>query len=144
MVINIYFRWYSIIPEDGRHAHPRSWAISYFWSRPGRRTAYSILVCSSLFLMFWRAINIYSRCHLTIAKDERLVCSHSQAIQCFWSRGTLGTLSRLESAPKLKSAYGTGLVRLGSEPASTMALSQFRVRVVATLLLTVGDSAKRV
>jgi len=44
-----------------------------------------------------------------------------------------GTLSRLESAPKLKSAYGTGSVRLGLEPASTMAPSRFRVGVAATL-----------
>ena len=83
--------------------------------------------------MFWSAINIYSRCYLAITKDQRLACSHSQAIQWFWSRGIFGTLSRLESAPKPKSAYGTGLVRLGSEPASTMAPSQFRVVVAATL-----------
>ena len=46
----------------------------------------------------------------------------------------LGTLSRLESAPKPKSVYGTGLVRLGSEPVSAMTLSRFRVGVAATLL----------
>jgi len=72
---------------------------------------------------------------LTITKDERLACSHSQAIQGFWSRGIFGTLSRLESAPKPKSAYGTGSVQLGSEPASTMAPSRFRVGVAATLIV---------
>ena len=134
MANNIHFRHYSTIPEDKRHAHLCSQAILCFWSRGSRRTAYSILVCSPSFLMFWRAINIYYRCYLAITKDERLACLHSQAIQCFWSRGIFRTLSRLESALKPKSAYGISSVWLGSELASTMAPSRFRVGVAATLV----------
>jgi len=59
--------------------------------------------------------------------------AHIPKLSSVWSRGIFRTLSRLESAPKPKSAYGTSLVWLSSELALTMALSWFQVGVAATL-----------
>ena len=64
----------------------------------------------------------------------RGLCAHIPKLSSvFGPGGIFETLSWLELAPKPKSAYGTSSVRLGSELASTMAPSQFRVGVAATL-----------